>query len=60
MSHIAFVIPSLNKNKLRLIENEIYQFIWKGSEKVKRKDAKQSESRSGLNFPDIISSWKSF
>ena len=60
MSHIAFVIPSLNKNKLRLIETEIYQFIWKGSEKVKRNDAKQSESRGGLNFPDIISSWKSW
>ena len=60
MSHIAFVIPSLNKHKLKSIENEIYQFMWKGSDKVKRKDAKQSEILGGLNVPDVISSWKSF
>ena len=34
--------------------------MWKGSDKVKRKDAKQSELWGGLNFPDVISSWKSF
>ena len=60
LSHLAFVIPSVNKHKLKLIENEIYQFIWKGADKVARTAAKQSESRGGLNFPDIVSSWKAF
>ena len=60
LSHLAFVIPSVNKHKLKLIENEIYQFIWKGTDKVALTAAKQSKTRGGLNFPDIVSSWKAF
>ena len=60
LSHLAFVLPGINKKKLKEIENEIYTFIWGGQEKVARGDAKQPESRGGLGFPDISSSWTSF
>jgi hypothetical protein len=60
LSHLAFVLPGINKKKLKEIETEIYSFIWGGQEKVARGDAKQPESRGGLGFPDIFSSWTSF
>ena len=60
LSHLASVIPIVNKNKLKEIENLIYNFIWQGKEKVARQDSKQAENRGGLNFPDILSSWNSF
>ena len=60
LSHLAFVLPGINKKKLKEIETEIYSFIWGGQEKVARGDAKQPESREGLGFPDIFSSWTAF
>lgn len=60
LSHLAFTIPSLSKNCLKKLESEIYEFIWKGREKVARADAKQPETRGGLGFPDIESSWTSY
>ena len=61
VSHLAMVLPSLNKNQLKLIENLIFKFIWqKGSEKVARKDAVMDFTKGGLNFPDITISWKAF
>ena len=45
LSHLASVIPTVNKNKLKEIENLIYNFIWQGKEKVARQDSKQSENR---------------
>ena len=53
LSHLAFSIPSISKTKLKSLESEIYAFIWKGKEKVARVDAKQPESRGGLDIPDI-------
>lgn len=60
LSHLAFVIPSLSKTKLKKVEDEIYRFIWKGREKVSRDVAKLPETRGGLNFPDLITSWQAF
>ena len=60
LSHISFVIPGLDKKRLKEIESEIYHFIWGGSEKVARIDAKQPQSRGGLGFPDIHASFTAF
>ena len=42
------------------LENLIYKYIWKGTDKVCREDAKKSFRLGGLNFPDIEISWKAF
>ena len=60
LCHLAFVIPSLSKKHLKLLENEIYNFIWQSREKVTRADAKQPEKMGGLSFPDILSSWSAY
>ena len=60
LSHLAFVIPAINKQRLKNIESLLYNFIWGGKEKVSRNDAKQPETRGGLGFPDIQSSWLSY
>ena len=60
LSHLAFVLPSLNKQKLKIIDSEVYKFIWQGKEKVSKLDSKYPEDKGGLNFPDIAASWKAF
>ena len=60
INHLAFVLPSLTKRKIREIENIIYRFIWKGSDKVARNDAKLKWGVGGLNLPDIENSWTAF
>ena len=60
LSHLAMVLPSLTKEKYKSIENLIYKYIWKGTDKVCREDAKKSFRLGGLNFPDIEISWKAF
>ena len=50
LSHLSFVLPGLDRKKLKEIESEIYQFIWGGSEKVARLDAKQPQARGGWVF----------
>ena len=60
LSHLAVVLPALNKAFIASLESKIYQFIWKGPDKVKRDDAKMPEMKGGLNMPDIRSSWQSF
>jgi hypothetical protein len=60
LSHLSFVLPGLDRKKLKEIESEIYQFIWGGSEKVARLDAKQPQARGGMGFPDIFSSFMAF
>ena len=60
LSHAALVLPTLNKTTIKKIEDKIYGFIWGGSDKVARDDAKKSEKKGGLNMPDIQASWLSF
>ena len=59
-SHIAFALPVLSKELIKKIEDKIYFFIWKGPDKVAREVAKKAESKGGLNFPDLLSSWRAF
>ena len=60
INHIAFAVPTLNKNTIKTIEDKIYDFIWKGSDKVARADAKKNEKQGGLALPDILASWTAF
>ena len=60
LSHIAFSVPILEKKKLQMIENKIYNFIWNGGDKVARNDAKKGYKDGGLNFPDVFVSFTAF
>ncbi len=60
LTHISLAIPTLNKITIKRIEDLCYKFIWKGTDKIARTDAKTVESKGGLNFPDINSSWIAF
>ena len=61
LSHIALVIPSLEKKDLQELEKIIYTFLWdKKPDKVNRKDACLSENAGGLGLIDISKFWRSF
>ena len=60
ISHLAIVLPSLSKKQLKTLEDKVYHFIWGGTDKVARADAKLAEKKGGLNAPDIYNSWESF
>ena len=47
ITHIALILPSLCKKILSSLENKLFDFIWKGKDKVARVDAKSAESRGG-------------
>ena len=52
-AHIHLVLPNLPKSILKEIESTVYNFIWKGTDKVCRTDAVIDELKGGMNFPDI-------
>ena len=60
VNHLAFSIPSLSKQTIKLIETKVYTFIWGGQDKVARKDSKLPWSQGGMNLPDLKSSWAGF
>jgi len=60
LTHISLAVPTLDKGIMKKIDDLCYKFIWKGTDKVARKEAKTSEFKGGLNFPDINSSWLAF
>ena len=60
LSHIALVLPSIDMRTIKKIEGMIYAFIWGGRDRVAREDAKKTLKKGGLNFPDILTSWKAF
>ena len=60
LSHLAAVLPTLNTKFILRLESKIYDFIWKGPDKVKREDAKKEFSQGGLKMPDVYASWQSF
>ena len=60
ISHISLVLPCLDKTLIKKIENIVYNFIWKGSDKIAREDSKKIEIRGGLNMPDIHISWQAY
>ena len=60
LSHLTMVLPSIDKKNIQKIETLIYKYIWQGSEKVCRRDAKKGLDSGGLEFPDIEISYKAF
>ena len=60
INHLAFILPTISTVVIKKIENVIYNFIWKGVDKVHRPDAKLNWEKGGLNLPDIKTSWSAF
>ena len=60
ITYISLTIPTIEKKIIKSLENKLYQFIWKGRDKVARADAKTRENRGGLNLPDLQSSWQAY
>ena len=61
ITNVASALPLIPAKKIKELENEIFKFIWNHKiSKMSREDAKLPESRGGLNFPCIKSSWRSF
>ena len=59
LSHLALVLASLDKNKIKLLENLVFNFVWgKKPDKVCREDAKLPEKAGGLGMVDIYSFWQ--
>ena len=60
LSHLAVVLPNLDKTRLKLIEKLFFTFLWGNkSEKVCRADCKLSEKAGGLGLVDIKAFWTS-
>ena len=60
LSHLATVLPSLNKNQIKKLETLIFQFLWGNKpDKVSREHTKLTEKAGGLGFPDVSSFWLS-
>ena len=53
LAHIHMVLPDLPSKTITELERIIYKFLWRGTDKVCRVDAKLAEEKGGLNFPDI-------
>ena len=61
LSHVALVIPNPTKDMIKRVDSIFYKFIWgKGSEKVRREDAKLPVKEGGLGMPDIQNFWTAF
>ena len=59
LSHLALVLPNLNINQLKQMENVIFQFLWNNKpDKVSREHAKLTEQAGGLGVIDIKSFWQ--
>ena len=51
LSHLALVIPELEKGKLRELENLFFKFLWGGKpDKVSRGHVKLPEQAGGLGY----------
>ena len=60
LSHLALVIPELEKGKLRELENLFFKFLWGGKpDKVSRGHVKLPEQAGGLGMVDIKQFWAS-
>ena len=49
-SHIALVLPSLDKEIIKKTENKMYNFIWKGPDKVVTPPPRNPEGGGGVTF----------
>ena len=60
LSHLAIVLPSLNKKDLKSLESLFFDFIWgKKVPKVSKEHVKLPEKKGGLGLPDVEKFWKS-
>ena len=58
LSHTALVIPSLSKQKLKALEQIIFNFLWSGKpDKVSRDSTKLNDKSGGLGMIDIKDFW---
>ena len=60
LSHLALVLPDLNKTQIKEIEKLSFNFIWDNKpDKVSREHSKLAEKAGGLGMVDIKSFWMS-
>ena len=60
LSHLALVLPNLDKKRLKTVENLFFSFLWGNkTDKVARNDTKLNEKAGGLGIVDINSFWSS-
>ena len=60
LSHLALVLPDLDKKQIKTIETMIFKFIWGNKpDKVSRDHVKLSEKAGGLGLVDIKQFWQS-
>ena len=60
LSHLALVLPNLDKNKLKILETLFFKFLWSNKpDKVSRDHVKLPEKAGGLGLVDIKQFWSS-
>ena len=60
LSQLALVLPNLNKNQIKMLENLFFKFLWGNKpDKVSREHCKLPEKAGGLGFIDINQFWQS-
>ena len=60
LSHLALVLPNLEKAQIKILENMFFNFLWSNKpDKVSRDHAKLSERAGGLGFVDVKQFWDS-
>ena len=60
LSHLALVLPNLDKKQLKIIENMFFKFLWGNKpDKVSRDHVKLTEKAGGLGLVDIKQFWDS-
>ena len=60
LSHVVLVCPHLGPDKLALLTQMSYKFLWSNKpDRIKRVDTVLPISSGGLNMPDIQSFWES-
>ena len=59
LSHLALVIPSLTKQRLKQLNSTLFKFIWDGKpDKVSRKDIIKPVCKGGLGMVQVDVFWK--
>ena len=53
-ANLLLALPDMSPVMIKDIEKLLFNFIWKGPDKVKRDDAKLPEKSGGLNLPNIV------
>ena len=60
LSHLALVLPNLDRKQIKEIESIFFKFLWGNKpDKVSRDHCKLSEKAGGLGFIDVKQFWYS-